>query len=213
MRFRVARPSPAMVVAVIALFVALGGTSVAAIDFARNAGAVDGKSAVYSGASTRQAAGKLVATNRGGSERGQIPGKFLAGVARASGFGQAVPVNDNAVGAPLPISSARGFGTLTLSCNDDNPRAGAENPGMAVSFVNQSGDAVNIVAQTSAGDVANGAIANGTQTSIGIRGTTTFSFRVERRGENLRIDGVIRQDGLGTPAANCVIYGTSTTVR
>ena len=34
-----------------------------------------------------------------------------------------------------------------------------------------------------------------------------------RLAQEARVDGVIRQDGLGTPAANCVIYGTSTTVR
>ena len=59
-------PSPAMVVAVIALIVALSGTAIAAVDFARNAGAVDGKSAVGAKASLRSAAGKLVATSTGG---------------------------------------------------------------------------------------------------------------------------------------------------
>ena len=56
------RPSPAMVVAVIALVVALSGTAIAAVDYARNAGAVDGKSAVGAQASLGRAAGKLVAT-------------------------------------------------------------------------------------------------------------------------------------------------------
>ena len=67
-------PSPAMVVAVIALIVALSGTAIAAVDFAHNAGAVDGKSAVFSGASLSQAAGKLVATNRSGPDKGRLPG-------------------------------------------------------------------------------------------------------------------------------------------
>jgi len=72
------RPSPSMVVASVALFVSLGGTSVAAINYATNAGAVDGKSAVFAGSSLNQAAGKLVATNRSGADKGRVPGKFVA---------------------------------------------------------------------------------------------------------------------------------------
>ncbi|HEX6619135.1 MAG TPA: hypothetical protein VF024_05735, partial [Solirubrobacteraceae bacterium] len=75
-------PSPAMVVAVIALIVALSGTAIAAVDFAHNAGAVDGKSAVGAKASLRSAAGKLVATSTGGDGKGQIPARFLDGVMR-----------------------------------------------------------------------------------------------------------------------------------
>src|SRR6195256_259520 len=71
-----------MVVAVIALIVALSGTAIAAVDFARNAGAVDGKSAVGAKASLRRAAGKLVATATGGTGKGQIPARFLEGVMR-----------------------------------------------------------------------------------------------------------------------------------
>ena len=80
------RPSPSMVVASIALFVSLGGTSVAAINYATNAGAVDGKSAVFAGATLNQAAGKLVATNRRGDDKGKLPGKFVADVARTQSF-------------------------------------------------------------------------------------------------------------------------------
>ena len=46
-------PSPAMVVALIALAVAMSGSAVAAVTFARNAGAVDGKSAVADGAALK----------------------------------------------------------------------------------------------------------------------------------------------------------------
>src|SRR6476646_2535110 len=75
-------PSPAMVVAVIALVVALSGTAIAAVNFAQNAGAVDGKSAVGAKASLHSAAGKLVATSTGGNGKGQIPARFLEGVVR-----------------------------------------------------------------------------------------------------------------------------------
>src|SRR4051795_7760622 len=43
---KISRPSPSMVVAGIALFVSLGGTSIAAVNYAARAGEVDGKSAV-----------------------------------------------------------------------------------------------------------------------------------------------------------------------
>ena len=75
-------PSPAMVVAVVALIVALSGTAIAAVDFAQNAGAVDDRSAVGASASLRDAAGKLVATASGGEGKGQIPARFVDGVMR-----------------------------------------------------------------------------------------------------------------------------------
>ena len=72
---KISRPSPSMVVAGIALFVSLGGTSMAAVSYATRAGSVDGKSAVFAGASLSQAAGKLVATNRSGTDKGRLPGQ------------------------------------------------------------------------------------------------------------------------------------------
>jgi hypothetical protein len=125
---RVRRPSPAMVVASIALFVSLGGTSVAAVNFARNAGAVDGKSAVFSGATLDSAAGKLVATNRSGSDKGKVPGKFLADVAGTTSFAKRFEVADNQTVAPTALATVRGIGTITASCTDENANAGVENP-------------------------------------------------------------------------------------
>ena len=81
---KISRPSPSMVVAGIALFVSLGGTSMAAVNYASRAGSVDGKSAVYAGASLSQAAGKLVATNRSGADKGRLPGKFVADVGKTT---------------------------------------------------------------------------------------------------------------------------------
>jgi hypothetical protein len=75
-----------MVVALVALVVASSGTAVAAVTYARNAGAVDGKSAVASGASRADAAGRLVATQRTGADRGRIDSRYLdlAGLAAAA---------------------------------------------------------------------------------------------------------------------------------
>src|SRR3954462_15251273 len=84
-KMKISRPSPSMVVAGIALFVSLGGTSVAAVSYAQRAGSVDGKSAVSAGSTLGHAAGRLVATNSSGPDKGRIPGKFIADVARAEG--------------------------------------------------------------------------------------------------------------------------------
>ena len=32
-------------------------------------------------------------------------------------------------------------------------------------------------------------------------------FHIERRGQNAMITGGVRQDGRGTPAATCVVFG------
>src|SRR4051794_19229391 len=120
------RPSPSMVVAGIALFVSLGGTSIAAVSYVSNAGAVDGKSAVFAGASLSQSAGKLVATNRSGADKGRLPGKFIAGVPKSTSFSNIFEVADNAPGAPQTVSTLSGLGVLTATCNDQNNTAGNE---------------------------------------------------------------------------------------
>ena len=71
-------PSPAMVVALIALFVALTGTAAAVtVDFARNADKVDGKHAVGASSTRNHAAGKLVATAATGQNKGRFASKFI----------------------------------------------------------------------------------------------------------------------------------------
>ena len=204
---RIRRPSPAMVVALVALFTALGGTSVAAVNFARNAGAVDGKSAVSASSSLAHAAGKLVATTRRGRHKGQLPGKFVAGVPHIQTFGRAFDVADNAPGAPQVIGSAASLGTLTATCNDQDKRAGVEDPLTDLAFINTSGDFVNVARRvgTGAGEVT--PVANQTVAPLTIAGSNTFFFHVEHRGENMLVQGVVRQDGRGSPVASCLVYG------
>ena len=201
------RPSPSMVVASVALFVSLGGTSVAAINYATNAGAVDGKSAVFAGASLNQAAGKLVATNRSGADKGRVPGKFVADVARTQSFSRAYEVADNAPGAPQLIQSIRGLGTVTATCNDQNAAAGNEDPISIITFNNASGQTVNIARRVGNGDGALALAANQTATSLSVGGSNTFLFHIEFGGQNAIIQGGVRQDGRGTPAAVCGIFG------
>src|SRR3954449_403250 len=102
------RPSPSLVVSIIALVFAAAGTSIAAVNFARNAGAVDHKSAVGAASSRSHAAGKLVATASSGSLKGKIPIRFLEQGAYVSGskqtFSQSMPVTDNASSAPVGLT-------------------------------------------------------------------------------------------------------------
>src|SRR3954467_910128 len=92
---RIRKPSPSLVISIVALVMASTGSAVAAVSFARNAGAVDHKSAVGSGATLSHAAGKLVATRAKGAGKGTIAAKYLdlGGVAHGSTstFGQSVP--------------------------------------------------------------------------------------------------------------------------
>jgi hypothetical protein len=205
---RVRMPSPAMVVALIALFVASSGTAVAVVGYARNAGAVDGKSAVYSGARLSQAAGKLVATNRSGSDRGKIPGKFLADVGRAAVFGQAFEVADNQTVAATQIGSIAGFGTLSATCGDQAAGPGVEDPRTVVTFANRSGGTANFARRVGNGEGTVGALPNGVGDTFAIAGSNTFRLHLNKAdGSNALVDGVVRQDGRGGPAAICVVYG------
>jgi hypothetical protein len=198
-----------MAVAGAALFVSLGGTSIAAVDFARNAGAVDGKSAVSASGTTSHAAGRLVATSSSGPDKGRIPAKFLAGVPRTQTFGKAFEVADNAPGAPQTIGDVAGAGTLTASCNDQNAGAGVEDPITTLNFANSSGDTVNVARRVGSGDGAVAPLVDQTVATLTIGGSNTFFYHVQtRRGINLLVNGVVRQDGRGGPAASCLVYGT-----
>lgn len=207
---KLSTPSPAMIVASIALFVALGGTSVAAVSYARNAGKVDGKDAVSASSTNRKAAGNLVATNRSGDDRGKLPGKFVADVARSSQFGRAYEVADNQVIAPAPVATVSGVGTLTASCADQAvQRAGVEDPRSDIAFVNQSGGTINVARSVGTGEALVGALANGAGLPIAVAGSNTFFYHLQTvQGVNILINGVVRQDGRGAAAASCLVFGT-----
>lgn len=203
-------PSPSMVVACLALVMATTGTAVAAVSFATNAGAVDGKSAVAHGATRAQAAGKLVATARTGTDRGRIDQRYLdaAMMRGASGtFGRSFEVADNATLAPAGIGSIPGLGALTATCNDQSQQPGREDPQTTITFANGSGDVVNFSRTVGASAPLIGALAAGTQGSFTISGSNTFELHIQRKGTNYFVRGVVRQDGKDTPAAACTLYG------
>ena len=208
MRQRIGRPSPAMVVATAALVFAMTGSAAAVVSFARNAGAVDGKSAVAAGMSTKGAAGKLVATRRLGGSAGTIPTRFMdPAVARSSVFGRTVDVVDNGAETPFTIANVPGFGTLTATCSDENNRAGSEDPRTTVSFGNTSGQTMEYARSTGTGGVDVRILAPNQAASFTINASNTFDLQVQKLGTNVILEGVVRQDGRGTNNARCVNYG------
>jgi hypothetical protein len=209
---RLRRPSPSLVISFIALFAALTGTAFAAVNFATNAGAVDGKSAVADGASRDAAAGRLVATRRSGSEKGTIASRYLdpsLAKGQTATFGKYLAVADNQTLAPEAIGTVPGLGSLTAQCFDQNAVAGNEDPATRVAFANQSGEIVNFSRTVGNTDPVVSALANNVQDTFTIGGSNTFELHIERKGINYFVRGVVRQDGRGTANANCLIYGFS----
>jgi hypothetical protein len=206
-------PSPATVISTVALIVALSGTAVAAVNFAQNSGAVDGKSAVASGASLKKAAGKLVATQRSGSGKGRIASKYLDLPAlmrgSASTFGKASSVADNGALVPVAIGSVPGIGTLTETCKDENAAAGRLDPATTITLQNTSGEAINLMRVVGNASATVIPLPNGVVHEFTISGSNPFTLHIERRGTNTLVHGVVRQDGRNQPTAQCLVYGFS----
>jgi hypothetical protein len=202
------RPSPSLVISCIALFVAMGGTSVAAINYARTAGAVDGKSAVASSVTLDKAAGKLVATASRGPNKGRIPGKFLAGVPVGTTFGAAIGVQDNATGSPISLGGAEGIGTLSATCIDQDSKPAVEDPQTTLSFNNTSGAHINVSKRVANNEAAVLVHPPGTVQTLTIKGSNTFTFHIQHQNVDLLIEGVVRQDGAASNNANCTFWGT-----
>ena len=208
---RIRKPSPAMVVALVALVMASTGSAVAAIDFARNAGAVDGKSAVSAGSSLSAARGRLVATARGGADAGRIPGKFLAGVPRSATFGVPIEAPDNQLSAPVELAGQAetgGFGRLTAACEDRNQAAGVENPDAIFAFTNASGSTINLARRAGVNEGEFAFLPNAAADQFRIGGQNTFTYHLQAGDTNILIDGVMRQEGTNSASGVCVVYGT-----
>src|SRR2546423_12693479 len=205
---RTRTPSPSMAVAVAAVVLAGRGSAVAAVDFARNAGAVDGRSAVSASKKVINAHGKLVATARSGPHPGKFPNKFLADTAKTTQFALAPPVNDNAGGAPVGLGSSP-IGNLTAACNDQAAKAGVENPSTTLTLSNPSPAVVNFSRDTGSGDPTVSSLAPGTVHTLGISGNNTFRIRAQQNATQGGFDGFVRQDGAGTAAATGGVAGTT----
>ena len=213
---KISRPQPATIISIVALVMASTGSAIAAVDFARNAGAVDHKSAVGSGSTLSHTAGKLIATQAKGAGKGTIAQKYLdvGGLARGttSTFGKSFEVADNAASVPQTIGGIPGLGPLTATCLDQDPAVGVEDPQTTITFQNTSGDIVNQSRQVGGNNPAVNAVLNGTVSPFTINGSSTFELHLERRGTNYFVHGVVRQDGRGSNAAACLVYGVTLAV-
>ena len=209
-------PSPAMVVAVIALVVALSGTAIAAVDFAKNAGAVDGKSAVGAKASLREAAGKLVATQTGGDGKGQIPARFLDGVMRGGTqtLSKYLHTVDNQAGRPTPLLIVPGIGRFDVQCDDVDPTPGTQTTRTSINFTASVQQGVNI-SRLLGRDIGSGqrpdvfSAPKGQPVSILASADGLFEVIMEAKGRSVLVTGAARTDNGPGPQAACLIWGTA----
>jgi hypothetical protein len=207
-------PSPAMVVAIVALVVALSGTAVAAVDFARNAGAVDGKSAVPAGSSLQHAAGRLVATASAGPRRGRLPGRFVADVMRggATSLTRYLRAVDNADGPIVPLAIIPGIGRLDAQCRDQDPTVGVKSTQTLVSFTASDPGGVNVsrLLGSDIGSSREGVVftaLQGQPVPILQFADSLFQLTLQARDRTVFMTGAARPDLNRTASAACLIFG------
>ena len=207
-------PSPAMVVAIIALIVALSGTAVAAVDFARNSGAVDGKSAVSASASLRHATGKLVATATAGPGRGRIPGRFVSDVMRggSTSLTQYIRAVDNENGAVVPLAIIPGMGRLDAQCRDQDPTPDIKSTQTLVTFTATDERGVNVsrLLGSDIGSSREGIVFTAVKDQpvpVMQFADSLFQLTLQSRDKTVFISGAARPDLNRTASAACLIFG------
>ena len=208
-------PSPATLLAGLALFVALGGTSIAAVSFAKRAGAVDGKSAVSASATLEQAAGKLVATRKSGPTAGKIPSHFVGGVPRVEPFQILLAPPDNGPAATGAIGvNVPDVGTVTVSCKDDELTETLIVPQATLTFNNTTPGVVEFASRVGKEEpLVRGAAAGALENVQVVPGSTTFELDSFANATHRRIVGVVRQVDASSPTAKCLVYGTVSLVK
>jgi hypothetical protein len=205
-----------MVVAVIALIVALSGTAIAAVDFAQNAGAVDGRSAVGANASLRAAAGKLVATASGGEGKGQIPARFVDGVMRGGtmSLSKYLHTVDNQAGRPAPLLIVPGIGRFDARCDDADPTVGTQSTRTSITFTGSADGGVN-VSRLLGRDIGSGQAPDvfsspkGQPVTLLGSADGLFELVMEAKGRSVLVTGAARTDNGPGPKAACLIWGTA----
>jgi hypothetical protein len=200
-----------MVVAIVALVMATAGTSIAAVTYATNAGAVDGLSAVRAG-NPDKAAGKLIAAARSGSRKGTIPSYHLSGVPQSDTFTQHFDVPDNQAGGQVTLDETE-LGRLSAACSDENKTAGKEDPTASVSFTSTNTVPVNFARQIGNGGATSALLAPNTVNKFDIGSQNTFLVHVEVFGINVVYQGFIRQVNQGTADGKCLIVGTRERIK
>lgn len=212
MRLRL--PSPAMVVALVALFVASSGTAVAVVGYARNAGAVDGRSAVSARSSLKHAKGRLVATAGAGHNRGRIPGRFVADVMRGSSTSltRYMRVVDNAEGPLVPLAIIPGIGRLDAQCRDQDPEVAVESTQTVITFTASDPGGVN-VSRLLGRDIENGRNAvvftalKDQPVAILTFADSLFQLVLQAHDRTVFLNGASRSDANRTANAACLVFG------
>ncbi len=211
-------PSPSTVIALVALAVALSGTAVAAVavDYARRAGAVDGKSAVAASASAKQAAGKLVATAKRGNGRGQLPGRFVNDVMRggSTNISAFMRVQDNVNGPTRALAIIPGIGRLDAQCADQDPTVGKESTQTIVTFKASEPGGVNVsrllgrdIDRAQDGVVISAA--KDQPVPVINFADTLFQLILQAKSKSVLVMGSSRSNLNNTGDAACLIFGLS----
>jgi len=203
-----------MVVALIALFVASSGTAVAVVGFARNAGAVDGKSAVSASSTTKHAKGRLVATASAGPNRGRIPDKFVSGVMKggSTSLTKYLRVVDNAEGPVVPLAIIPKIGRLDAQCRDQDPAPGVESTQTVITFTAADPGGVN-VSRLLGRDIesARNAVVFTALKDVPVPilsfADSLFQVVLQARDRTVFINGASRSDSNRSPDAACLVFG------
>lgn len=207
-------PSPAMVVAIIALVVALSGTAVAAVDFARNAGAVDGHSAVSASASLKRSAGKLVAAATAGPGKGRLPGRFVEDVMRggSTSLSHYIRAVDNSDGPVVLLATLPGIGRLEAQCRDQDPTPDVKSTQTLVTFTASDERGVNVsrLLGSDIGSSREGVVFTAPKDQpvpIMQFADSLFQVTLQARDRTVFLTGAARPDLNRTAAAACLIFG------
>jgi hypothetical protein len=203
-----------MVVAIIALIVATSGTAIAAVDFARNAGAVDGKSAVSASVSLKRSAGKLVAAATAGPGKGRIPGRFVEDVMRggSTSLSQYIRAVDNADGPVVPLAIIPGIGRLDAQCRDQDPTIDIKSTQTLVTFTASDERGVNVsrLLGSDIGSSREGVVFTAPKDEpvpIMQFADSLFQVTLQARDRTVFLTGAARPDLNRTAAAACLIFG------
>lgn len=198
------RPHRSTVIAVVALVFSMTGGAIAAVNYARNAGAVDGYSAVKADSSNRKAAGKLVAMD----VNGRLPFKFLDGSGASERGSQLMAVPDNSASTPVRIVGLK-LGSLSASCFDQQETAGIENPATRFYVTNHSGASLDVAYRAGSGQGAAETLPAGGAVSFVVGGQAFAQVQLQNAETSVIAHGGARQTGQGTPDGSCAAFATA----
>jgi hypothetical protein len=213
-----------MAVAMVALVMSMTGGAIAAVNFAKNAGSVDGFSAVKaSKAGKKKAAGKLVATyGKGSDNRGKLPLRIVAGAASENDLQdvadeatvgrnavRTIAVADNQTTAADTMIDL-GLGDLQVSCTDQNANAGTENASTRISITNRSGAPVNLSRTLGNGAPTITTLENGIVHTFTVGQQNTFMVQLQgTENRTVLVEGTAQQAGQGTADSSCIVWATA----